>query len=81
VLEEIHAKQSVLKLDYKHAYWTPPLTPRLAFDLNVVRSKASAAPALVSITDHDNIEAPQLLRTVASARHIPVPWSGRRPSR
>jgi hypothetical protein len=27
---------------------------------------------LVSITDHDNIEAPQLLRTVASARHIPV---------
>ena len=28
-LEEIHSKHSVLKLDYKHAYWTPPLTPRL----------------------------------------------------
>jgi hypothetical protein len=27
---------------------------------------------LVSITDHDNIQAPMLLRTVASARHIPV---------
>ena len=27
---------------------------------------------LVSITDHDDIQAPMLLRTVASARHIPV---------
>ena len=32
---------------------------------------------LVSITDHDTIAAPMLLRTVASARHIPVSveWS------
>ena len=29
-------------------------------------------PALVSITDHDDINAPLLLRTVPSARHIPV---------
>ena len=72
-LEEIHAKHAVLSLDYKRAYWTPPLTPRLAFDLErrQIESKLQRS-ALVSITDHDNIEAPQLLRTVASARHIPV---------
>jgi hypothetical protein len=72
-LEEIHSKHSVLKLDYKRAYWTPPLTPRLAFDLErrQIENKLHRS-ALVSITDHDNIEAPQLLRTVASARHIPV---------
>ena len=72
-LETIHAKHAVVKLDYNRAYWTPPLTPRLAFDLErrQIENKLQR-PALVSITDHDNIEAPQLLRTVASARHIPV---------
>jgi hypothetical protein len=72
-LEKTHAERSVLKLDYPRAYWTPPLPPRLAFDLERKQIENTLQrPALVSITDHDNIEAPQLLRTVASARHIPV---------
>jgi hypothetical protein len=72
-IEGIHSKHAILKLDYTRAYWTPPLTPRLAFDLEKrqIESRLQRS-ALVSITDHDNIEAPQLLRTVASARHIPV---------
>ncbi len=71
--EGLHAKHAVVKLDYTRAWWTPPLTPRLAFDLErrQIENKLQRM-ALVSITDHDNIEAPQLLRTVASARHIPV---------
>jgi hypothetical protein len=72
-LEPLHSKHATLKVDYARGYWTPPLTPRLAFDLErrQIESRLQRA-ALVSITDHDNIEAPQLLRTVASARHIPV---------
>ena len=65
------------KLNYSAGYWTPPLTPRLAFDLESRQiEKLNVAP-LVSISDHDNINAPMLLRTVASARHIPVSveWS------
>ena len=65
-------------VNYAAAYWTPPLTPRLAFDLesNQIAQKLGLMP-LVSITDHDTIAAPMLLRTVASARHIPVSveWS------
>jgi hypothetical protein len=65
-------------VNYAAAYWTPPLTPRLAFDLEnkQIEKKLGLMP-LVSITDHDNINAPMLLRTVASARHIPVSveWS------
>jgi hypothetical protein len=65
-------------LNYAAAYWTPPLTPRLAFDLESrqIQTKLGLMP-LVSITDHDTIQAPMLLRTVASARHIPVSveWS------
>ena len=67
-----------IPMNYAAAYWTPPLTPRLAFDLesNQIQNKLGLMP-LVSITDHDNINAPMLLRTVASARHIPVSveWS------
>jgi hypothetical protein len=62
-----------LAIDYARGYWTPPLTPRLAFDLESrqITDKLQLQP-LVSITDHDDIQAPMLLRTVASARHIPV---------
>jgi hypothetical protein len=59
--------------DYARAYWTPPLTPSLAFDLErrQIEDKLQI-PGLVSITDHDDIQAPMLLRTVPSSRHIPV---------
>lgn len=64
---------SGIRPDYARSYWTPPLTPRLAFDLerNQIENKLQI-PALVSLTDHDEITAPLLLRSVASARHIPV---------
>jgi hypothetical protein len=59
--------------DYARSYWTPPLTPRLAFDLERSQIEDTLQlPGLVSITDHDSIQAPLLLRTVPSARHIPV---------
>jgi hypothetical protein len=66
-----------VRVDYAAAYWTPPLTPKLAFDLETNQiEKLNVAP-MVSITDHDNIKAPMLLRTVPSARQIPVSveWS------
>lgn len=59
-------------IDYAKSYWTPPLTPRLAFDLESRQIEALNLMPLVSISDHDNINAPMLLRTVPSARHIPV---------
>ncbi len=66
-------KNHRLKIDYAKSYWTPPLTPRLAFDLESRQiAETLQVQPLVSITDHDDIQAPMLLRTVASARHIPV---------
>ncbi|MBT9332280.1 PHP domain-containing protein [Paracidobacterium acidisoli] len=64
-------------VNYASAWWTPPLTPRLAFDLESRQIEKLGLQPLVSITDHDTIAAPMLLRTVASARHIPVSveWS------
>ena len=66
-----------LKIDYAAAYWTPPMTPKLAFDLESGQIEKLDLAPMVSLSDHDNIKAPMLLRTVPSARQIPVSveWS------
>jgi hypothetical protein len=71
-LERRSERMHGLRINYAASYWTPPMTPRLAFDLETRQiEKLNLAP-MVSITDHDNITAPMLLRTIASARRIPV---------
>ncbi|MGB6193941.1 MAG: hypothetical protein WBF42_15835 [Terracidiphilus sp.] len=71
--ESIHG----VRIDYAAAYWTPPMTPKLAFDLERRQIESLDLAAMVSISDHDDIKAPMLLRTVPSARGIPVSveWS------
>lgn len=66
-----------IQIDYAGSYWTPPMTPKLAFDLESRQIEKLGLGPMVSLTDHDTISAPMLLRTVASARHIPVSveWS------
>jgi len=66
-----------IHVDYAASYWTPPMTPKLAFDLEMRQIEKLGLGPMVSITDHDNIKAPMLLRTVPSARQIPVSleWS------
>ncbi len=71
--EEIHG----IRVDYARSYWTPPMTPKLAFDLESRQIQKLGLESMVSLSDHDNIKAPMLLRTVPSARQIPVSveWS------
>jgi len=71
-----HERQGV-RVNYSAGYWTPPMTPRLAFDLESRQIEMLEMASMVSITDHDNINAPLLLRTIPSARGIPVSveWS------
>ena len=66
-----------VQLDFERANWRPPLQPRMAYDLESKQIQRLGLNSLVSITDHDTIEAPLLLRTVPSSRHIPVSleWS------
>jgi hypothetical protein len=76
--EERCFRYSGIRPDYLRSYWTPPLTPRLAFDLERTQIEETLElAALVSLSDHDDISAPLLLRTLLSARHIPVSteWS------
>ena len=76
-LERRSERMHGVRIDYAASYWTPPMTPRLAFDLESRQIEKLDLEPMVSITDHDNITAPMLLRTIASARRIPVSveWS------
>ena len=65
-------QRSRVPVDLSRAYWTPPLSPKLA--LEVERDQIESVlglRGLVAITDHDSVEAPTLLRMVAETRDIP----------
>lgn len=76
-LEHRSQRNHGLKVDYSRAYWTPPMTPKLAFDLESKQIEHLNVASMVSLTDHDSINGPMLLRSVPSARQIPisVEWS------
>ncbi len=59
-------------LNYFHAWWTPPLGPREALEVERKQIEDLGLRSLVSISDHDNIEAPLLLRVLPEGRNTPV---------
>jgi hypothetical protein len=65
-------------VNFSEAYWTPPLPPQLAFDVesDQIETKLELM-SLVSLTDHDSIGAPTALRQQPDPIQIPyaVEWS------
>jgi hypothetical protein len=65
-------------VDFRQMYWTPPLSPREAFDLEQrqVEEKLGLR-GLVSLSDHDNIEAGLRLQMLEHTSQAPVSveWS------
>lgn len=54
-------------------WWTPPLTPRQAWELETRQLEEKlGVQALVSITDHDSIEAGLRLGVLEQTRDVPV---------
>ena len=76
-LERRSAANHGMPVNYAASYWTPPMTPKLAFDLESGQIEKLDLAPMVSLSDHDNIKAPMLLQAVPSARQIPisVEWS------
>ena len=70
--EKVCEARHGVQVDFVKAFWRPPLLPKMAWDLERRQIRRLGLDALVSITDHDNIKAPMLLRTLPSSRHIPV---------
>src|SRR5271169_1035539 len=75
---EKQCRKSRIPVDFAKAYWTPPLTPKLAYETEKNQIENTLGlKSLVSLTDHDNIEAPLWLRTVPETAHTPISleWS------
>jgi hypothetical protein len=65
-------QESGIRLDFDRSYWTPPLTAQLAYVLETRQIESIGLCPMVSLSDHDNIEASTLLRQVAETGDIPI---------
>jgi hypothetical protein len=67
-----------LALDFERAHWTPPATPSAAYELETrqIHDKLNLR-SIVSLSDHDNITAPLLLRIHNDTADVPISmeWS------
>lgn len=59
-------------LDLARGWWTPPLAPLDAYTVEFDQIKALGLRPLVSLTDHDNIEAPMSLQAIDATRSVPI---------
>jgi len=81
VLEYHNAKSQrnkALPLDFERAHWTPPATPSAAYDLECRQiNEKLGLRSIISLTDHDNIKAPSLLRIHHDTAEVPISmeWS------
>ena len=65
-------------VDFRKMYWTPPLSPREAFELEQKQVEEKLGlRVLVSLSDHDNIEAGLRLQMLERTKRAPisVEWS------
>ncbi len=70
---ERQCKKSKIAVDFERAYWTPPLTANLAYEVESGQiQNVVGLASLVSLTDHDSIAAPALLRALPGTRDIPI---------
>jgi len=76
LLEERHRRRTGRGVPFDRVYWRPPLHPKAAFELECrqIRKELGLDP-LVSITDHDNIEACSELRTLGIGVPYSVEWT------
>lgn len=71
-LERRAGRNHGFQVNYSAAFWTPPLTPKLAFGVESAQIEALGLNALVSLTDHDSIQAPVMLRALHGTSQIPI---------
>lgn len=62
-------------LDFDRAFWRPPLHAQAAYELEAKQIRALRLRPMVSLTDHDDIEACADLNTLGIAAAFSVEWT------
>jgi hypothetical protein len=70
--EAAHRKRHGAALDFSRGWWTPPLGAHDAWLLERSQIEAQDRDAIVSLTDHDNIEAPVSLQVLDECQGTPI---------
>ncbi len=70
--ERQYYKAKGTQLDLSRGWWTPPLAPHDAWVLEKSQIEALDQNAIVSLTDHDDIEAPVSLQVLDECRGTPI---------
>lgn len=71
--QDYHLATKSDRLDFRRAFWTPPLSPRQAQRLEEKQiQSAFNLPGFVSLTDHDDIRAGSHLQLLERFCHAPV---------
>jgi hypothetical protein len=69
---EAHQAETGRSIDIERSHWRPPLTARQVFESEVSQIETLGLEPLVSITDHDDIEASACLRVLDSSHTVPI---------
>jgi hypothetical protein len=64
-------------LNLEKGWWTPPLAPLDAYTVEFDQIQSLGLKPIVSLTDHDDIEAPMSLQAIDATRKVPtsVEWT------
>lgn len=63
---------SGIVVDFDRAYWTPPLCERMAYAVELQQIEALGLRPMVSLSDHNSIQACTLLRATPEFRDTPI---------
>jgi hypothetical protein len=70
--EQRYYKLNNKRLDLRRGWWTPPLGPLDAWKVEFNQIDNLDLRPLVSLTDHDDIEAPTSLQVIEQCRDVPI---------
>jgi hypothetical protein len=73
--QQLFLERNGKPLDFARAYWTPPLSPRQAWDLESGQVQALGLQSFVSLSDHDNLQAAYQLRVLGVQAPVSLEWS------
>lgn len=67
-----YLKREGREIDFSTAFWSPPLTPQAVYDIEKTQINEAGLEAIVSLTDHDNINGNLTISDADPAKGIPI---------
>lgn len=67
-----YSKRFGREMDFSSAYWTPPLDPEKVYSIEKEQINQTGLDAIVSLTDHDSIDATLKVNETAENTHAPI---------